>query len=95
MRIPRTATLSICAVLTALAYYLILFTNWGNLYHGAAYRGVVITEAVTVMAAFSCLEVLRTERVVALRALAGALGVPLLLVMLMTLWYGVRRYVGA
>lgn len=93
MRVPRTALLSVCAGLTALAYYLVLFTGWGNLYHGATYLGAVMTEAVAVLAAFSCLEVLRTERVLAFRALAGALGVPLLLVILLTLWYGVRRYV--
>ena len=95
MRIPRRVLLPACAGLTALAYYLVLFTNWGNLYHGASHRGATATGAVIVLAVFACLEVMRTEKLVPLRALAGALGVPLLLVILLTLWYGVRRYVTA
>ena len=95
MRLPRTVLLILCAALTALAYYLILFTNWGNAYHGGKYLGVVLRDVVTVLAILSCLEVLRTEKVTALRALAGAFGVPLVLVTLLMLWYGVRRYVAA
>jgi pantothenate kinase len=92
VRLPRALLLVICAELTALAYYLVLFTNVGNLYHGGSYWGVVLTQAVAVLAIFSCVEVMRTEKVTALRALAGAFGVPLLLVTLLLLWYGVRRY---
>lgn len=95
MRIPRLVLLCACAGLTALAYYLVLFTNWGNLYRGDSYLGAAATGAVIVLAVFACLEVMRTEKLVPLRALAGALGVPLLLVILLTLWYGVRRYVAA
>ena len=92
IRLPRFALLLVWVGLTGLAYYLILFTNWGNVYHGARYRGVVVTDVVAVLAILSCLEVLRSERVVALRALAGAVGVPLVLVTLLLLWYGVVRY---
>ena len=92
MRLPRIALLIVCVALTALAYYLILFTNWGNAFHGATYLGVVLRDVVTVLAILACLEVLRTEKVTALRALAGAFGVPLVLVTLLMLWYGVRRY---
>jgi predicted neutral ceramidase superfamily lipid hydrolase len=95
VRIPRSALLLLCAVLTAFAYYLVLFTNWGNPYHGSSYLSFVLTQAVAVLATFACVEVIRTERVLAVRALAGALGVPLLLVIALTLWYGVRRYVAA
>jgi hypothetical protein len=97
MTSPRTtsrpALLALFAVLTASAYYLILFTNWGNPYHGGKYLGAVLTEGVAVLAAFACLEVVRTEKVLAIRVLAGVLGVPLILVVLLTLWYGLRRYV--
>jgi hypothetical protein len=84
--------LTLFAVLTAWAYYLVLFTNWRNPYHGSRYLSTVLTEAVAVLAIFACVEVIRTERVLAVRALAGALGVPLLLVIALTLWYGVRRH---
>ena len=96
MRPPRSALLFLCASLTALAYYFVLFANLGNYYY---YRGTYVSrvagDAVVVLAAFSCIEVLRTERRIALRAVAGALAVPLVLVMLLVLWYGVRRYVAA
>ena len=95
MHVPKTALLCACSALTGLAYYLILFTDWGNPYHGGSYRGAVMTDAVAVLAIFSCLEVFRTERIIAARAVAGALAVPLLLVILVTLWYGLRRYVTA
>lgn len=93
MRVPRSVLLAACAVLTALAYYLVLFTTWGSLYRGTSYRTFVATDAVEVLAAFACLEVVRTEKAVPLRALAGAVGVPLLLVALLTFWYGVRGVV--
>src|SRR3954463_9122634 len=94
MRIPRAALLSLLAVLTASAYYLVLFKRWGNPYHGGSYLHMFMTQAVAVLAAFACVEVMRSEKVVAVRALAGALGFPLLLVVALTLWYGVRRHVG-
>jgi hypothetical protein len=92
VRLPRIVLLPVCAGLTGLAYYLILFTNIGNVYHGGTFPGTVMTQTVAVFAVFSCIEVMRTERVLPLRALAGAVGVPLVLVTLLTLWYGVRRY---
>jgi hypothetical protein len=96
VRLPRSALLFLCASLTALAYYFVLFANLGNYYyHRGTYVGKVAADAVVVLAAFSCIEVLRTERRIALRALAGALAAPLVLVMLLVLWYGVRRYVAA
>lgn len=95
MRVPRFLLLSACVALTAAAYYLILFTNWANPYRGGSYRGTVITDAVAVLAVFSCLEVFRTERIVAARAVAAAVAVPLVLVILLTVWYGLQRYVAA
>jgi hypothetical protein len=35
---------------------------------------------------------MRTDRAVPVRALAGALGAPLVLVLALMLWYGLRRY---
>jgi uncharacterized membrane protein (UPF0182 family) len=91
VRIPRFVLLALCVLLTAAAYYLILFTQLASPYRGS-YGGAVITDVVAVLAIFACLEVIRTERVTAARAVAGALAAPLLLVILLTLWYGLRRY---
>lgn len=93
MRLPRIVLLPAWAALTGLAYYLILFTNWSNVYRGASYRAALLTQAVTVLAIFLGVEVVRTEKPTPLRALAGAFGAPLVLVTLLLLWYGVRRYV--
>jgi hypothetical protein len=92
LRVPRVLLLVVCAELTALAYYLILFTNYGNLYFGRSYGGVVLTEAIAVLAVFACAEVMRTEKLIALRALAGALGAPLLAATLLMFWIGLRRF---
>lgn len=92
MRIPRPVLLSLFAALTASAYYLILFTNLGNAYYAGSYRGAVLTDVVAVLATFACIEVVRAEKVLAVRAVAGALAVPLVLVMLLMFWYGLRRY---
>ena len=92
LRLPRVVLLVVCAELTALAYYLILFTNLGNLYLGASFGGAVLTQGVAVLAIFACLEVIRTEKVMALRALAGAFGAPLLAACLLMFWIGLRRY---
>lgn len=88
----RRLLLFVCAALTVLAYSLFLLTNWGSPYHGGSYFGTVVTESVMVLAAFACVEVLRSEKVVALRAIAAAVGFPLLLALAVTLWLGVRRY---
>ena len=95
MHLPRTVLLLACAGLTALAYYLILFTNWGSYHRGSTYIGSVVTAAASVLAIFACIEVIRTEKVTPIRAIAGAVGFPLFLVVLLTLWLGVRRYVAS
>lgn len=92
MRIPRPVLLALCVAVTALAYYLVLFTNWTNHYLGASYTRLVMTEAVIVLAVFACYEVLRGDPQVQVRALAGAVGVPLFLVMLLLLWRGLQRF---
>jgi hypothetical protein len=82
-------------VLAASAYYLVLFTNAGNPYHGGTYRGAILMDTVAVLAVFAGVEIIRTERVVAIRALAGALSFPLASVIVLTLGYGVYRYIAA
>lgn len=95
MKVPRMMLLAACVVLTLSAYYLALFTNWGHAYHGGTPLGTVIVLSAVVLGAFSCWEVFRTERLTPIRATAAAVGVPLALVALLTLWYGARRYVAA
>ena len=91
MHLPRKLLLVLCGTLTPLAYYMILFTRWGNS-PGASPTYTLLVEGVVVLAAFCCWEVVRTEKLVPVRAVAGAVGVPLALVTLLTLWYGLRRY---
>jgi hypothetical protein len=93
VHLPRTVLLSLCALLTATAYYLLLFTTWASTYQGSSPTRNVITYAAIMLAAFCCLEVLRNDPAVPVRAVAGAVGFPLVLVTLLTLWYGLRRFV--
>jgi len=92
MRLPRTVLLVLWVALTLLAYYLVLFTPWSAYARAGRPLPTIVTEACIVLAAFACLEVLRSEKLVPLRALAGAVGFPLVLVTLLTLWIGLRRY---
>ncbi|MBE7368848.1 hypothetical protein [Ramlibacter pallidus] len=91
-RLRRPGLVLLALALVLLAYWLVLFTNWGRPYHGGTYVGVVFVGSVEVLAAAACLEVFRAEAFVPVRALAGALGVPLVLVFLLTLWYLARMY---
>jgi hypothetical protein len=93
MKLPRSVLFSAWLVLTVAAYYLLLFTDLGNYYHGGTPTGVAFVDAVVVLGAFSCWEVFRTERFTPVRALAASIGVPLALVVLFLLWYGFKRHV--
>lgn len=93
MKLPRNVLFSVWILLTVGAYYLVLFTNYGNYYQGGTPLSAALVDAVVVLGAFSCWEVFRTERLTPLRALAASVGVPLVLVVLLFLWYGLRRYV--
>jgi hypothetical protein len=95
MRVPRKLLLAAWPVLTLLAYYLILFTNWGNAYvkHSAAIS--VGFDAAVVLGAFSCWEVFRTEKHTPVRAVAAAVGIPLVLFTVATLWIGLKPHLPA
>ncbi|MCC2673512.1 MAG: hypothetical protein K0R58_459 [Ramlibacter sp.] len=92
MRVPQPLLLSLFVALAASAYYLIFFTNAGNPYLGT-YREVIFMDAVAVLAVFFGVEIIRTERVVPIRALAGALSFPLASVVVVTFGYRVYRYI--
>ena len=95
MTLPRRFLLPLWVVLVLAAYYLVLFTNLGNYYHRGTPAGTVLVDAAVVVAAFSSWEVFRVEVLVPLRAIAVAVGIPLVLVALLTLWLGLNRYVAA
>jgi hypothetical protein len=95
VRVPRFILLPLFVVLAASAYYLLLLANTGNPYHGGTYRGAVVTDAIEALAVFVGVEVMRTERVFPIRAMAGAISFPLALVIAFTLASGVYRYVAA
>jgi len=91
MRIPPKLLLPVAAGLTLLAYYLVLFTNGANPYLSATYGATLLTQGAVVVAAGACLEVVRSDKRTAVRALAGALAAPLLLVLVLLAWWGLRR----
>ena len=95
MQIPTKFLLPLCVALTLSAYGLLFFTDWSNVYHGGGVLRSVAFDAAVVLGAFSCWEVFRTETRTPVRALAAAVGVPLALVALLLLWYGVQRHLAA
>jgi hypothetical protein len=92
MQLPRTLLLPLCAALTAAAYGLMLFTDWGNPYRAGDAVGPMVLEAVVVLGAFACWEVFRTEKATPARAVAAASGLPLVLFAVLALWFGLKRY---
>ncbi len=94
LRLPRIPLLVGWALLSVSAYGLMWFTPWGDFSPTATPVHTVFVETTMVMAGFASWEVLRTEKLTAFRAVAGAVGFPLVLVMLWTVWYGVRRHLG-
>ena len=94
MQLPRKPLLIGWALLVPAAYYLMWFTPWGEFSPTATTLQTLQAEGTMVLAAAACWEVLRTEKLTALRAVAGAVGFPLALVLLFTLWYGVRHNFG-
>jgi hypothetical protein len=93
VQLPRIVLLALSALVTATAYYLLLFTTWASTYQGGSPIRNVIAYAAIVLGASCCLEVLRSDPAVPVRAVAGAVGFPLVLVTLLTLSYGLRRFV--
>ena len=94
MHIPRKVLLPLCVALTLSAYGLLFFTDWASAWHGGGPLRSVALDAAVVLAAFSCWEVFRSERLTPVRAVAAAVGVPLALVALQLLWLGLRRHFG-
>lgn len=94
MHIPRKFLLPLCVALTLSAYWLLFFTDWAGARHGGRPLRSITVDAAVVLAAFSCWEVFRSERRTPVRAVAAAVGVPLALVTLQLLWYGLRRHLG-
>jgi len=95
MRVPRKLLLAVWPALTLLAYYLILFTEWGNTYVPRSTAMAVAFDTAVVLGAFSSWEVFRTEKLTPVRAVAAAVGVPLVLFAAATLWVGLRSHLSA
>jgi hypothetical protein len=95
MRVPRKLLLAAWPALTLLAYYLILFTNWGNAYIEHSAPVTIGFDAAVVLGAFSSWEVFRTEKRTPVRAVAAAVGVPLVLFTVATLWVGLKQHLPA
>jgi len=92
MRPPRPTLLAIWGAFTVAAYWLLLFTNVGNYFHGGTPIGSAMLNAVIVLASFASLEVFRTEDNSTLRFLSFFFGLPLAIVVLISVWHAVRYY---
>jgi hypothetical protein len=93
MQLPRPALLTVWVALTAAAYWLLLFTNVGNYFHGGTPLGNALLQALAVLALFSAFEVFRAEKALLLRGASVLLAAPLAVGVLLSLWHAINRYV--
>ena len=93
MQLPRQTLLAIWGTFTLAAYWLLLFTNVGNYFHGGTPIESAMLNAVMVLASFSSLEVFHSEDNSTLRVLSVFFGLPLAIGALISVWHAIRYYV--
>ncbi len=79
-------------VISFIAYYLFLMTQLGNYYHGGNVISKISEDAIGVLAVFACLEIFRTERARLARITAVLIATPLVMVLGLELWFGIKQY---
>ncbi|MBS1144920.1 MAG: hypothetical protein H6R14_2326 [Proteobacteria bacterium] len=92
MSLNRKFLIPIWLVLSLVAYYLFLMTQLGNYYHGGNAIGKSIEDAIGVLAVFASLEIFRTERSRLARIAAVLMATPLVMVLSLELWFGIKWY---
>jgi hypothetical protein len=81
---------TICMVLIAVAYYVTLFTYWGNVYHGPGPWSAMAHDGINVIGAYSSIELFRrTKR---LKAVVSLFGLPLIAYVVFRLYWAITRY---
>lgn len=87
---PKLALVTAWLTLTTVAYYLLIFTEWGNYDHGGGPLDKVLLDAVVVLAAYLCFELFRSEKKIFPRVLSALLGLPLAAFIFFSLWYALK-----
>lgn len=82
---------ALCIAVTGISYYLLLFTNAGNYYHGGSPREWLALNICMLVGAYCCMKVARSSRPMVARFLAGLLGAPLAAIALASVWYAATR----
>ena len=91
----EVATTSAWAVLTCIAYYGLLFTNWGNYFHGGGPVDKAVLSAVIVLAAYFGIELTRTDKRLWFRTTSYLIAAPLRLIAALDLFYAIRYILAA
>jgi hypothetical protein len=91
MTLPRNILLGAWILVTAFAYYAILFTQLGNYYHGGGPVDHALVGVEVAVGTFLSLEVFRAERRILLKIGAALIGVPLALLTCASLWFGIKN----
>ena len=80
----------ICMGLVAIPYYLILFTWWGNPYHGPGLWSVMVLNMFIVVGVCAAVELMRNCTAKWTKITATLSGLPLLLLLLASLYFAIK-----
>lgn len=92
---PENALITASVALTIVAYYLLIFTEWGNYYHGGGPLDKAILDAISVLAVSLCFELFRSVKKGVSRGLLVFLGLPLLAISVFSLLHALKFIISA
>jgi hypothetical protein len=92
---PKFLLIVGCGAFTLLSYYALLFTHWGNYFHGGGPVDSALLNAVVVISVYLCLELFRSTTSSLARILSALFGLPLLVIATLSLFYALKFIVSA
>lgn len=81
-----------CIALVVATYYTLIFTSWGNPYHGSGLWSAYAQDTLLVVGAYASIELYRGSEDPTRRASALLAGAPLLLLIAFSLYWAITRY---
>lgn len=81
-----------CTALVATAYFTLIFTSWGNPYHGPGRWSVYVQDILLVIGAYASIELYRGAKASIQRAFAVMAGIPLFLLIAFSIYWAVKHY---
>lgn len=82
----------ICVLLIAAPYFLVIFTYWGNPFHGPGPWSAMVMDGTFVLGAYSAVELFRGTRKLSIKIVTCLLGVPLIAAVAFRLYWATKNY---